>query len=158
MEHKELEQLPSVINNGVDDILEDLQARIIILQLEELASLRHHTTSLHSGQHLQSNLHQPHSQIQAPEQPSRTPRSKYRPHDAANFKWTSVQLRPWLAAIRAKPTIDGQAIGGDVAQLYYIYLHLNSNIQVKGFSQSEPAKTSGTFDLNTMADRLRTCD
>lgn len=50
----------SKVMNDVDDILEDLQAPINILQLEELASLRHHTTNLHSEQHLRSNLHQPH--------------------------------------------------------------------------------------------------
>jgi hypothetical protein len=75
MVHKDLEQLPTVINNEFDDILEDLQARIHVLQLEELASLRHNTTSLQSEQHqnqiftspilkvkLISNLRVPHAQ------------------------------------------------------------------------------------------------
>lgn len=48
MVQKDLEQLPKVVNNKFDNILEDLQAGINVLQLEELSSLRHKTTSLQS--------------------------------------------------------------------------------------------------------------
>ncbi|CAP86204.1 Pc20g08750 [Penicillium rubens Wisconsin 54-1255] len=51
--------------------------------------------------------------------------------------------------------IDGPAIGDSIAQFYYVYLNLASQVQAMVLPQLSAARDSGIHDYNTILDSLR---
>jgi hypothetical protein len=60
----------------------------------------------------------------------------------------------WLPSIKAKLRVDGEAIGDPIAQFYYVYLNLDSNVQAMVLPQLSQAETADLWDYNTILNQL----
>jgi len=49
--------------------------------------------------------------------------------DPDKFNCTPHRFATWLPSIEAKLLVDGDSIGGSIAQFYYVYLNLESQAQ-----------------------------
>ena len=74
--------------------------------------------------------------------------------DPEKFNGQAYKFDTWLPSIEAKLAVDGEAIGSDVAQFYYVYLNLEGAVQAMVLPQLAQAKESGTQDYQTILDQL----
>ena len=56
--------------------------------------------------------------------------------------------------MKAKLYIDGEAIGNDLAQFYYVYMNLDSSVQAMVIPQLSRAEEAKQWDYNTILDQL----
>jgi hypothetical protein len=73
--------------------------------------------------------------------------------DPEKFNGQAYKLDTWLPSIRAKLQVDSQAIGDAIAQFYYIYLNLDSNVQAMVLPQLSQADET-SYDYHTILDQL----
>ena len=79
--------------------------------------------------------------------------------DPAKFDGQSYKFDTWLPAIKAKLRVNGAAIGDSIAQFYYVYLNLDTQVQATVLPQLGQAEKLGTWDYNSILDQLtRVCD
>jgi hypothetical protein len=69
-------------------------------------------------------------------------------------QWQSHKYDTWLPSIKAKLRVDGKAIGDPVAQFYYVYLNLDSHVQIMVLLQLGQAEESNAWDYTTILDQL----
>jgi Retrotransposon gag protein len=74
--------------------------------------------------------------------------------DPEKFTGQSYKFDTWLPSIKAKLRIDSEAIGDSVAQFYYVYLNLDSQVQAMVLPQLSQAEESQEWDYNTVFDQL----
>jgi hypothetical protein len=73
--------------------------------------------------------------------------------DPEKFTGQAFKFDTWLPSIRAKLRVDGEAIGDAIAQFYYVYLNLDSQVQAMVLPQlSQVDETS--YDYHTILDQL----
>jgi hypothetical protein len=60
----------------------------------------------------------------------------------------------WLPSIKAKLRINGPAIGDSIAQFYYVYLNLESSVQLIVLPQLSYIEQAQSWDYNTILDQL----
>ncbi|KAJ5347900.1 hypothetical protein MYU51_015415 [Penicillium brevicompactum] len=90
-----------------------------------------------------------------PSKPSSiTKRSKPSLPDPEKFIGTAYKFDTWSTVIRAKLAIDGAAIGDPIAQFYYVYMNLTSQVQVMVFPQLVAARESGEYNFEVILDQL----
>ena len=84
------------------------------------------------------------------------PLSRPRPTlpDPEKFGGQTYKYDTWLPSIKAKLRVDGEAIGNDIAQFYYVYLNLESQVQAMVLPQLGEAETSNEWDYNSIFDQL----
>jgi hypothetical protein len=74
--------------------------------------------------------------------------------DPEKFNGQSYKFDTWLPSIKAKLSVDGDVIGNDKAQFYYVYLNLESSVQSSLSHLLATAETSKSWDFNTILDTL----
>lgn len=85
-----------------------------------------------------------------------TPSSKPKPSlpHPEKFSGQTYKWDTWLPSIKAKLLVDGEAIGNDVAQFYYVYLNLESTVQAMVLPQLAQASDSNIHNYNDILDQL----
>jgi hypothetical protein len=105
---------------------------------------------------MQAQINQLQSEIQALRSHSRP---KPALPDPEKFNGSTQRFDTWLPSIRAKLRVDGIAIGDHIAQFYYVFLNLDSHVQVMVLPQLAQAEESESWDYNTILAQLsRVCD
>ena len=61
----------------------------------------------------------------------------------------------WLPSIKVKLHVDGEAIGDAMAQFYYVYLNLESQVQATVLPQLTMAEEKEIWDFNTILEQLK---
>ena len=74
--------------------------------------------------------------------------------DPEKFNGQPYKFDTWLPSIKAKLRIDSTAIGDAVAQFYYVYLNLDSQVQAMVLPQLAQAEDQKSWDYNTILDQL----
>lgn len=74
--------------------------------------------------------------------------------DPAKFDGQSYKFDTWLPAIKAKLRVDNAAIGDAIAQFYYVYLNLDTQVQAIVLPQLGQAEELGRWDYNSILDQL----
>lgn len=74
--------------------------------------------------------------------------------DPDKFTGITHNFDTWNTVIRAKLAIDGAAIGDSLAQFYYVYMSLTSQVQAMVFPQIVAARESGEYNFETILDQL----
>lgn len=82
------------------------------------------------------------------------PRPKPSLPDPEKFTGQQYKFDTWLPSIKAKLRVDGDAIGDDVAQFYYVYLNLDSRVQAMVLPQLAQAEKSSSWAFSTILDQL----
>jgi len=87
---------------------------------------------------------------------STRPHSRPKPSlpDPEKFNGQAYRFDTWLPSIEAKLAVDGEAIGSEIAQFYYVYLNLEGAVQAMVLPQLAHAKESGVWDHQTILDQL----
>jgi hypothetical protein len=128
-------------------MLEDLRGRFRLLQ-ETAASLR-------QQQQVQFNLLQQAMSGNQSQLQSTSPRGHSLPHPMKlNSTGGGGVFATWVAAIRAKLAVDGQAIGDSAAQFYYVLLRLDQGAQEKVLPKLKHARASGNYDYNKIIEEI----
>jgi len=88
--------------------------------------------------------------------PPHTNNSRPKPSlpDPEKFNGQAYKFDTWLPSIEAKLLVDGEAIGSDVAQFYYVYLNLEGAVQAMVLPQLAQAKESRIWSYQTILDQL----
>ena len=83
----------------------------------------------------------------------RSQRKPYLP-DVDKFDGVSYHFDTWLPSIEAKLLVDGEALGDStgIGQFYYVYLHLESQVQAIVLPQLRAAKETHLWDYYTILD------
>lgn len=89
-------------------------------------------------QHLHANTARPKPTLPHPEK-----------FNGQSYRWDT-----WLPSIRAKLRVDGPAIGDDVAQFYYVYLNLESQVQAMVLPQLSHAEETRIWNYSTILEQL----
>jgi hypothetical protein len=74
--------------------------------------------------------------------------------DPEKFSGQSYKFDTWLPSIKAKLRIDSEAIGDSIAQFYYVYLNLDSQVQAMVLPQLSQAEESQSWSYMTILDQL----
>jgi hypothetical protein len=74
--------------------------------------------------------------------------------DPEKFTGQPHKFDTWLPSIKAKLRVDGEAIGDSVAQFYYVYLDLESNVQAMVLPQLSQAEELESWNYNTILEQL----
>lgn len=74
--------------------------------------------------------------------------------DPEKFNGSAHRFDTWLPSIRAKLRVDGAAIGDSIAQFYYVYLNLESNVQATVLPQLAHAERNSTWDCDSILQQL----
>jgi hypothetical protein len=74
--------------------------------------------------------------------------------DPERFNGQSYKFDTWLPSIKAKLRVDGKALGDSVAQFYYVYLNLDSQVQAMVLPQLSQAEDSGVWDYISILSQL----
>jgi hypothetical protein len=74
--------------------------------------------------------------------------------DPEKFSGQSYKFDTWLPSIKAKLRIDSESIGDPVAQFYYVYLNLDSQVQAMVLPQLSQAEESQSWSYMTTLDQL----
>ncbi|KAL5330480.1 hypothetical protein ACEPPN_004008 [Leptodophora sp. 'Broadleaf-Isolate-01'] len=89
---------------------------------------------------------------------SSRPQTQQRPKpslpEPEKFSGNTTKWDTWLPSIEAKLLVDGEAIGNSTAQFYYVYLNLESQAQSLVLPQLAIAKSTETWDYQTILDQL----
>lgn len=88
--------------------------------------------------------------------PDQKPKTKPKPSlpDPEKFSGQSYKFDTWLPSIKAKLRIDSESIGDPVAQFYYVYLNLDSQVQAMVLPQLSQAEESQSWNYMTILDQL----
>jgi len=106
-------------------------------------------------QDLQAQVAQLQAEVQFLRSITTTPsRPKPSLPDPEKFNGYSHKFDTWLPSIKAKLRVNNAAIGDTVAQFYYVYLNLDSSVQVMVLPQLRQAEKSNTWDYNTILNQL----
>jgi hypothetical protein len=74
------------------------------------------------------------------------------------FGGSAQKFDTWLLAIKAKLYVDGPAIGSKLAQFYYVYLNLESNVQAMVLPQlqelDDQSAAEDAYDYHAILDQL----
>lgn len=133
-------------SNGPDQILHAIQQ----LQLE----VQHQSTQLQQQRDEIIGL-KAQIQLLTNVRPTNDERRK-RPclPDPEKFNGQSYKFDTWLPSIKAKLSVDGETIGNNKSQFYYVYLNLESSVQSSLSYQLATAEESQSWDFNTILDAL----
>jgi hypothetical protein len=74
--------------------------------------------------------------------------------DPEKFSGQAYKYDTWRPSISAKLRVDGESIGDDIAQFYYVYLNLESHVQAMVLPQLSQAEQSNSWDYTTILDQL----
>lgn len=74
--------------------------------------------------------------------------------DPEKFNGSAHRFDTWLPSIRAKLRVDGLAIGDSIAQFYYVYLNLESNVQATVLPQLAHAERNSTWECDSILQQL----
>jgi len=83
-----------------------------------------------------------------------TSHKKPRLPDPTKFDGKPYKFKVWLPEIKAKLQVDGEAIGDNIAQFYYVYGNLESTVQAMVLPQLSHAETQKSWDYQTILDQL----
>jgi len=72
--------------------------------------------------------------------------------DPEKFSNSLYHFDTWLLAIKAKLRTNTTALGDDITYFYYIYLNLNSSVQIMILPQLATAKKTEHWDYKTLLD------
>ncbi len=75
--------------------------------------------------------------------------------DPEKFGGQPYKFDTWLPSIQAKLRVDGEAIGDDVAQFYYVYLNLESHIQAMVLPQLARAEEKEVWEYKDILNQLK---
>jgi hypothetical protein len=73
--------------------------------------------------------------------------------DPEKFAGSTYKFNTWLPSIKAKLAINGTAIRDATAQFYYVYLNLDSSVQLMVLPQLSYAKHTQSWDYQTILDQ-----
>ena len=95
-------------------------------------------------------------QIEALQTATRTSRPKPILPDPIKFDGKAYHFDTWLPSIQAKLRVDGAsgALGDSIAQFYYVYDRLESNVQSQVLPQLATAEEAQYWSHQTILDQL----
>jgi len=130
----QLQQVITAVQDNLQPIFDRLQNDINQLRVE--------------NQQLRVELHQLRST------PTPTSQKKPRLPDPTKFDGKQYKFKVWLPEIKAKLQVDGEAIGDNTAQFYYVYGNLESTVQATVLPQLSYAEKQKSWDYNTILEQL----
>jgi hypothetical protein len=74
--------------------------------------------------------------------------------DPDKFDGKAYKYETWFQSIEAKLLVDGPAIGNEIAQFYYVYLNLETNVQAMVLPQLAAAKESNVWDPQSIIRQI----
>jgi Retrotransposon gag protein len=96
------------------------------------------------------------AQVEALQTAARTSRPKPILPDPVKFDGKAYHFDTWLPSIKAKLRVDGTsgALGDSIAQFYYVYDRLESNVQSQVLPQLAAAEEAQYWSHQTILDQL----
>jgi hypothetical protein len=74
--------------------------------------------------------------------------------DPEKFDGKGYKYETWFQSIEAKLLVDGPAIGNEIAQFYYVYLNLETNVQAMVLPQLAAAKEADVWDPQSIIRQI----